>query len=954
MTERKTALLDGTAPPIDEDALRRVFAIEGMPEDRLTEGLVLDQDGRPIELPYTLREASWTTDFRTGRLLSLSIGAASIFGHPITELRSRPSLMFDAIHVDDRWVLLDLAKLPSSGGAFSREFRVVSDRAGTRWIRAEVHLIAGETGERRLVEGILLDVTEERRRRQEMENLLELWVNAESDLRKYKVLADQSSQGVAISEDERFTYVNAALAGMLGYEREDLLDQPVATILAEREQSAMVDILRDVSAEIGRPGVELWHRRRDESEFLALVHSVLVEDPDTGRSFVASTFTDVTMHHDTETILKAERRRLESVLDSLPGMVFRIRNEENWPVEYISHGSIELTGWRPEDLIESRVVAHIDCVHPDDRGMVWEAMQMALTIRDKYEVEYRIIDASGRTKWVMEQGIGVYAHGECVAMEGFVTDITDRIEAVQAASDKETRYRELVNNMKTGVIVFRIGEPDGSFIIQEINKAAEEIEGVCSSELLGRNVLDCIDGVADSGLTEVLERVAASGVPEHLPRSVFEHGALISSRDQYVYRLPSHEVVLVFEDLTEKRQAERARDIKQMSIDQANDAMIWTIPDGSLIDANERACELYGATRDELLSRSIFDLTMTYTMATWKQRWDELRSTRSSTHESCHQRFDGALFPVEISTKYLESSGQEYHCTVIRDLTETKRTESEIRQMNERLEDRVEARTHELKESQRQLLEAEKMAALGRLVAGVTHEINTPMGLGVTAASHLRDVVHRIGESYRAGSMKRSDFEESLVLFEETTDIVLSNLDKATRLIQGFKGVAVDQSDDARRIFDLKEYLEETLLSLRPRLRRSSVDVTIDCIENVMVDSYPGALSQIISNLVFNALTHAFGEDQPGRISIIASTNGKEIRLSVRDDGRGMAADVLDKIYEPFFTTRRGQGGSGLGMHVVYTAVIEMLAGRINCESAPGQGTIFTIHFPQIRETDDE
>lgn len=402
------------------------------------------------------------------------------------------------------------------------------------------------------------------------------------------------------------------------------------------------------------------------------------------------------------------------------------------------------------------------------------------------------------------------------------------------------------------------------------------------------------------------------------------------------------------------RELLRSLRLKQLSVDKAYDALIWTVPSGRIIDCNESACRLYAADRERLLEATVFDLNPRFTQRIWRERWETLRTDLTVQQETVHRRFDGEEFPVQVSTNHLEFDGCEYHCTIIRDLTEQKHHEAEIRRMNEELEARVAERTRDLGESRSRLLESEKMAALGRLVAGVTHEINTPVGIGVTAASHLQDKVRQIRAAYEGGAMTRREFEDFLRDADETAGMVLSNLNKASRLIRGFKGVAVDQSDDARREFDLAGYLDEILISLRPRLKRAPVKVVLECPDGVVVDSYPGALSQIVSNLVMNSLNHAFPEGRRGRITIGVEAAGDEVRLTYADDGAGMAPDVLDKIYEPFFTTRRGKGGSGLGMHVVYTAVTGTLDGRIACESAPGAGTVFRITFPRTRRRDDD
>lgn len=285
--------------------------------------------------------------------------------------------------------------------------------------------------------------------------------------------------------------------------------------------------------------------------------------------------------------------------------------------------------------------------------------------------------------------------------------------------------------------------------------------------------------------------------------------------------------------------------------------------------------------------------------------------------------------------------------------------EAQMRQLNESLEAKVCERTRELqtrneelngaiatlRAAQSQLVEAEKMAALGGLVAGVAHEINTPLGMCVTMVSHLGDQVKSLHGKYDDG-LRRRDLEEFMSTCHQSVSIIETNLARAAQLVRSFKLVAVDQSSEARRRFRVADYLAEVLLSLRPQLKKSSVKVELLIDPELEIESYPGVLAQIVTNLVMNSLIHAFEARQPGTITIDGKVDDDRFDLSFADDGVGMADDVRQHVFDPFFTTRRGDGGSGLGLHIVYNQVTQTLGGTIGCSSAPGQGTRFTIRFP--------
>ncbi|HVF36261.1 MAG TPA: HAMP domain-containing sensor histidine kinase, partial [Candidatus Saccharimonadia bacterium] len=252
----------------------------------------------------------------------------------------------------------------------------------------------------------------------------------------------------------------------------------------------------------------------------------------------------------------------------------------------------------------------------------------------------------------------------------------------------------------------------------------------------------------------------------------------------------------------------------------------------------------------------------------------------------------------------------------------------------------------QLKLAQDQLVESEKMAALGGLVAGVAHEINTPLGIGVTAASHLDGETRRLAKRLEEGTTTREEIAAYQRQAQEATEIILRNLRRADKLVKSFKQVAVDQSSEQRRTLDLCAYLEDVLTSLAPALKRGRHAIEVRCPAPVSVETYPGAIYQIVVNLVMNSVTHAFPGGEQGRITIDVARRDAEIELDYRDNGRGMTDEVRRRAFEPFFTTRRGQGGSGLGMHIVYNLSTQVLRGRTQIESAPGKGFRFVLRFP--------
>ena len=281
------------------------------------------------------------------------------------------------------------------------------------------------------------------------------------------------------------------------------------------------------------------------------------------------------------------------------------------------------------------------------------------------------------------------------------------------------------------------------------------------------------------------------------------------------------------------------------------------------------------------------------------------------------------------------------------DVSDLKKQEFALSELAAELEARVKARTQDLsdaldnlKRAQRQLVDTEKMAALGGLVAGVAHEINTPIGISVTAASHLAEQSMQLQRKLESGALKKSDLSEFSEIAQQSSELVLSNLRRASELVRSFKQVAVDQSSEQKRTIELRAYLTDILSALRPMIRKSQHHIHINCADEIHLCTFPGAIYQITTNLVLNAINHAFIDGEVGNIWIQASVNETHLMLDFEDDGVGIPADIRERVFEPFFTTKRGQGGSGLGLHIVFNLVTQVLGGEITVET-------FLPHLPR-------
>jgi len=279
----------------------------------------------------------------------------------------------------------------------------------------------------------------------------------------------------------------------------------------------------------------------------------------------------------------------------------------------------------------------------------------------------------------------------------------------------------------------------------------------------------------------------------------------------------------------------------------------------------------------------------------------------------------------------------------------------ELEKNKNELESRVQQRTHELsnsnsdlnqtlsslKKTQQQLVESEKMASLGGLVAGVAHEINTPIGIGVTASTHFSSLNKSLHEKLDSNTLKKSDLETYIKETEEAGEIILNNLTRAANLIKSFKQIAVDQTHENHRIINIRQYIDECLLSLKPALKKTDIQVEVICDKDIHINCNPGHFSQIITNLLMNSIKHAYEAQQKGLIKLEIQQQDNHALFHYSDDGKGISEQELSKIFDPFFTTARKSGGTGLGLSTVYNIIVQNMKGSIRCESQLGLG----IHF---------
>ena len=549
----------------------------------------------------------------------------------------------------------------------------------------------------------------------------------------------------------------------------------------------------------------------------------------------------------------------------------------------------------------------------------------------------------------------------------------------------EERFRTIVTN--TPIIIYVLDE-QGVFTVSE-GVGLKKI-GLRPGEVVGQSALTIYQD--DPDIIPALRRALAGET------IFFEHAISDIYFDNRVVPLLDQEgrvkgVIGVALDITERKRAEEKLKHEKIFTNAVMDSvpgLLYLYDDqGKLIRWNKNHEVMTGYSATEMADMHLLDWFKTdhETQAHILSETSKASQGIFADAEADLQKKDGTTIPMHFTAIGMDIQGKSYITGIGIDITKRKQAEEALREANENLEDKVEARTQELtsvneeltamneeliymndqrkleieerhraeveltqaiedmKAMQGYLIQSEKMAALGGLVAGVAHEINTPIGVGVTAASHLKQITEDFMQTMSNRVLRRKDLLNYLTDLEQGSNIILKNMERASGLIQSFKQVAVDQSSETRRKFNVRRYLGEILLSMNPNIKKTRHIVTVECQEELVIDGYPGAFAQIITNLLMNSLCHAYGPEDGGNIIIRVGRVEDRIEIIYSDDGRGIDASTKPKIFDPFFTTTRGSGGTGLGLFVVYNIVAKKFGGSIQCNSEPGLGTTFHINL---------
>jgi PAS domain S-box-containing protein len=498
--------------------------------------------------------------------------------------------------------------------------------------------------------------------------------------------------------------------------------------------------------------------------------------------------------------------------------------------------------------------------------------------------------------------------------------------------------------------------PDCRYL--QINQRLTEICGISVSDHIGRSVRDCVPALADS-VEGIVRTIVDTGAPVTGIEVSGQRPGHNAERSWITYwhplRGPNGDVVgvnVAAEEITERKRAEAALQASERQFHTLADSipqLVWMADRaGRIFWFNNRWYDYTGAPIENVCSHDWQAALAPASLHEARRRWAQaLESAIPLEMELPLRGRDGDYRPfLTRAVPLRDPTGTVYGWIGTHiDISERKRNEQEIRKAKEA----AEAALQNLRATQSSLIEAEKLAALGRLVAGVAHEINNPVGVGLTVASSLEHKRSVFAVKVARGDFKPSDLSEFLEATRDASSQLLANLNRAAELIQSFKQVAADRSHSEQRTFDPGDLTRQVLLSLSPSVKKRNLTLNVDCQSNLTMNSYPGSFGQVLTNLFLNSVMHAFPDREQGTVDIKVRASGEDaIEVLFSDDGRGMSASTRRQAFDPFFTTRRDLGCTGLGLHIVHNIVTNGLGGRLSLESEPDEGTRIQLILPRL------
>ena len=598
------------------------------------------------------------------------------------------------------------------------------------------------------------------------------------------------------------------------------------------------------------------------------------------------------------------------LVDELPGMAYRCRNDSDWTMEFVSAGAEELTGYAAAALTRNAQVAYGDLIHPDDRQRVWTEVQRGLQSGDRFQITYRIRTASGETKWVWEQGRGVFSDdGELEHLEGFISDVTEQRRA-------EERFRRVFESSPMGMYVCEL-EAGGRLVLRAANPAADRILGIEHGPLIGLPIEEAFPGLEEGELPDTFRALAAEGGTWHMGEVPYQQGAIDGVFDVQAFQTLPGQMAVMYQDITERKQNERQLRKLSMAVEQSAGSVMITGVDGTIEYVNAYYEQLTGYGREDVLGTKPRLLRIEeQDAAFYRELWETITSGGTWRGVLVNRKKDGTTYSEEqtVSPIYGDAGEIVNFVAVGRDITKELELEAQMRQ-------------------------AQRLESIGRLVGGIVHDFNNLL-TAVTGYSQL------LLRNENLDELAKRDLEQ-----------ILGAANRAAALTRQLLAFSRKQTLELK-VLSLNDVVEG-LTKMLGRLVRADIQLVTRLepdLWNLKADR--AQLEQVLMNLVVNAsdampdggtltiATETMALDERYAEMHLEVEPGRYVLLTVSDTGIGMDRKTASRVFEPFFTTKK-EKGTGLGLSTVY-GIVKQHGGHIWVYSEPGQGTTFKIYLPPV------
>lgn len=914
--------------------LRLIGTIQDITHSRHTDQALQESEARYRLLFESNPHPMWAYDLQTLSFLAVNDAAIAKYGYSREEFLAMT--VVDIMPKDDVPLLSEDVVDVEEGNAYSGMWRHVK-KDGT-FIDVEIvsHALSfqGHPAELALAN----DVTE--RRRYELALL-------QSELKYRELVENANSIILRWNPQGQIVFINEFGQRFFGYTEEELVGRHVVGTIVPGDESTGRD-LRPLMDEICRYperfelNINENVRRDGQRVWVSWTNKAILDANGTVRE-VFSVGSDITERKLAAEKLAESEARYFSLFETAPDAIV-IVDWESQQVLNANRAACKLYGYTGEEFRQL----------PADEVPA----QASRTIAggDDNSVFARWERKKDGTIFLVDIEIGFFEQGGRRAGVIFIRDITERKRAEEALL-----FTQFAVDRSSDAAYWMGG--DGRFTY--VNRAACQALGYSRAQLLTMSVPDIDPTFSAERWRLHWQELRRNGHLSFESQHRAKDGAIfpVEVRANFIEFAGKEYNCALARDISERKRSEAALRDSEERFAKAFHASpapmgITDIESGRFIDVNTRLQAMFGYVREEMIGRTSTELGF-WADPGHRERMIQHLLAKGSFSEA-PTRFvtrSGDIRDGLWSGEIIRLGQRDVLLSLAFDITERKRAENEILGYREHLEDLVAERTaeleranKELRQAMAQLVQAEKLAALGNLVAGVAHELNTPLGNSRVVASVLAEQMREFAAAIDSGTMRRSQLDGFLLKGREAVDLLERNIGRAADLISNFKQVAVDQSSTRRRTFDLRQTVEEMLVTLQPVLKRTQHRVELDIPSGLTMESYPGPLEQVFANLVNNSLVHAFSGIARGRMVLrVQDVDEKKVVLNYFDNGVGIPSTVLTRIFEPFFTTRLGQGGSGLGLYIVYNLVTGVLGGSIATTGEEAhRGAHFTLTLPRV------